>query len=545
MAAPAATVHIPPSAGRRPARFDEEAPVADPGAYPYRDLRDYLHTLDGEGLLHHVDRPVDKDAELVPLVRLQFRGLPAEQRRAFHFTHPTDARRRTYRGSVLIGGFAASRAVYATALACPPDAVADRWATAFDHPVEPETVATGPCKEHVLTGRALLDAGGVTAFPHPVSTPGFDPAPFLTAACWVTRDPEDGTYNLGIYRGMIKGPDRVGLQMDTPTQHIALHLAKARRAGRRLQAALVLGAVPAVGFSAAQKVPYGVSEYAIAGGLMGRPLDVVRCETVDLVVPAHAEIVIEGEIDPTHLESEGPFGEASGYMGPRTNSPVLEVTAVTHRTAPVVQAFISEFPPSESTLMRKIAFENVYLRFLRQSCNIGSVRRVVTHEYGTCNMFFVIQLSNPTAGQARQALYATSGYEASMGKTIIAVDDDIDPEDLDAVVWAMSFRMQPARDVTVLPGKLPRLDPSAATDGSVASSSALLIDATRKAPYPPTSLPARPYMERARALWDDLGLPPLQLATPWHGYELGAWSDEDRRAAEAAVRGELPPRADH
>ncbi|GHH82910.1 carboxylase [Streptomyces sulfonofaciens] len=511
--------------------------MADAGAYPYRDLRDYLHTLDSEGLLHSIDEPVDKDAELVPLVRLQFRGLPESRRRAFHFTRVKDARGRTYEGSVLIGGFAASREVYATALGAAPAEVAARWAAALDHPVEPELLATGPCKENVLTGQDLLDAAGVEAFPHPVSTPGFDPAPFLTAPYWITRDPEDGTYNVGTYRGMIKGPDRIGLQMDTPTQHIAIHLAKARRAGRKLQVAVVLGAVPAVGFASVQKIPYGVSEYAVAGGLMGRPLDVVACETVDLVVPAHAEIVIEGEIDPEHLESEGPFGEASGYMGPRTMSPVLEVTAITHRTKPVVQAFISEFPPSESTLMRKIAFENVYLRFLKQGCNIGAVRRVVTYESGTCNMFFVIQLSNPTAGQARQALYAASGYEASMGKTIIAVDDDIDPEDMDAVIWAMSFRMQPARDVTVLPGKLPRLDPSAATDGSEASSSALLIDATRKMPYPPTSLPARPYMERARALWDDLGLPELQLTEPWHGYELGDWSEEDRRNADAAARG--------
>ena len=512
--------------------------MADAGAYPYRDLRDYLHTLDSAGLLRNVEKPIDKDAELVPLVRLQFRGLPENERRAFHFTQVKDARGRTYDGSVLIGGFAASRDIYATALGASTDEVGARWAAALDNPIEPEIHATGPSKENILTGQDLLDSGGIEAFPHPVSTPGFDPAPFLTAPYWITRDPEDGTYNVGIYRGMIKGPDRIGLQMDTPTQHIAIHLAKARRAGRKLQAAIVLGTVPAMGFASAQKIPYGVSEYAVAGGLMGRPLDLVQCETVDLAVPAHAEIVVEGEIDPEHLESEGPFGEASGYMGPRTTSPVLQVTAISHRTKPVVQAFISEFPPSESTLMRKIAFENVYLRFLKHACNIGAVRRVVTHESGTCNMFFVVQLSNPTVGQARQALYAASGYEASMGKTLIAVDDDIDPEDLDAVVWAMSFRMQPARDVTVLPGKLPRLDPSAPTDGSEASSSALLIDATRKAPYPPTSLPARPYMERARALWDDLGLPELKLNEPWHGYELGEWSEEDRQRAEAATRGE-------
>jgi 3-polyprenyl-4-hydroxybenzoate decarboxylase len=121
-----------------------------------------------------------------------------------------------------------------------------------------------------------------------------------------------------------------------------------------------------------------------------------------------------------------------------------------------------------------------------------------------------------------------------MGKTIVAVDDDIDPEDLDAVVWAMSFRMQPARDVTILPGKLPRLDPSA-VDGEL--SSALLIDATRKRPSPPTSLPALEFMQRAQEIWKELELPDLSLTNPWHGYELGEWSEGDRRAAAEAVLG--------
>jgi UbiD family decarboxylase len=502
--------------------------------YPYGDLREYLAALDAHGLLVRVGRPINKDTELVPLVRLQFRGLPEKDRMAFLFENVTDSRGRSYDGSVVMGAFASSRAVYSTALAAEPDEVGARWAAALSNPLEPALVPTGPCKEVVLEGQTLLDAGGVDGFPHPISTPGFDPAPFLTAPYWVTKDPESGAYNVGIYRGMIKAPDRIGLQMDTPTQHIAVHLEKARRAGRRLEAAIVIGAVPAVGFASAQKIPFGVSEYSVAGGLMGRPLEVVRCETVDLEVPAHAELVIEGEIDPNHREPEGPFGEASGFMGPATSSPVLRVRAITHRRRPVVQAFISEFPPSESTLMRKIAFENVYLRFLRQACNIDAVRRVVTYESGTCNMFFVIQLKDPAPGQARQALYAASGYEASMGKTIVTVDDDIDPDDLDAVVWAMSFRMQPARDVTILPGKLPRLDPSAVPGEP---SSALLVDATRKRPYPPTSLPAQRFMQRAQEIWQELGLPELSLTNPWHGYELGEWSDDARRAAAEAVLG--------
>jgi len=511
-------------------------------SYPFCDLRQYLDELDKRGLLVRVSRLINKDTELIPLVRLQFRGLPESERFAFLFENITDSRGRRFDASVAVGAFAASRSVYATALAAAPEEIGGRWADALAHPIDPVTVSTGPCKDVVLHGDDLLERSGVDGFPHPISTPGFDPAPFLTAPYWVTRDPETGTYNVGTYRGMIKSADRIGLQMDTPSQHIAVHLAKARKAGRTLQAAVVLGAVPPVGFASAQKIPYGTSEYAVAGGLMGRPLELVRCETVDLEVPAHAEVVIEGEIDPTHFESEGPFGEASGYMGPRTSSPVLKVSCITHRHTPIVQAFISEFPPSESTLLRKIAFENLYLRFLRSSCNIDSVRRVVTLESGTCNMFFVIQLEHPTAGQARQALYAASGLEASMGKILIAVDEDIDPEDLNAVVWAMSFRMQPADDVTVLPGKLPRLDPSApiehAPDAVPGYSSALLIDATRKHSYPPTSLPAREFMENALSIWRELELPELSMGSPWYGYELGDWSPRNQGDAANAVLGD-------
>ncbi|HZD66091.1 MAG TPA: UbiD family decarboxylase [Acidimicrobiales bacterium] len=505
-------------------------------SYPHRDLRDHLVALEDQGLLVRVAEAVDKDRHLVPLVRLQFRGLPSEARRAFWFDQVTDQRGRVFDASVAVASLAASPAVYAAALGTDVAGIAGAWQRALAAPIDPVRVGDGPCREHVITDPdALEGTGGVDAFPHPISTPGFDPAPFLTSACWVSRDPEDGTYNVGVYRGMVKAPRRIGLQMDTPSQHIAVQLAKAARLGRPLEAAVVLGGVPVLGPSAAQKLPYGVSEYGVAGGLMGRPLEVVRAETVDLEVPATAEVVIEGVIDPTRLEPEGPFGEASGYLGPRTASPCLEVTAITHRSHPVVQAFISEFPPSESTLMRKLGFENVYRRFLREACNIASVQDVCFYEMATCNMMFAIRLRQPTAGQAWQALYAASGYEPSMGKIVVAVDEDIDTDDLGALVWALAFRTQPHRDVAVIGNKVPRLDPSLPGDPATqgAEASAVLIDATRPGPYPPTSLPSEARMQEALALWHRLGLPALDLRQPWHGYELGAWSEENR--AEAAL----------
>ena len=510
--------------------------------YPYADLREYLAELRNRGLLTTVQEPVSKDTELVPLVRLQFRGLPESERRAFLFNNVTDARARTFDAEVAIGTFAANRDVYAAALGVTGLAEVGRvWQRALGQPIAPELVSTGLCKDVVITDPGELEVtGGVDAFPHPISTPGFDPAPFLTAGCWISKDPEDGTYNVGVYRGMIKEPRRVGLQMDTPSQHIAIQLAKAKRLGVKLEAAVVVGAVPALALASVQKVAYGVSELGIAGGLMGRPMEVVQCETVDLHVPAAAELVIEGVIDPTALELEGPFGEASGYMGPRTVSPFLEVTAITHRRRPVVQAFISEFPPSESTLMRKIGFENVYARFLRESCNLASVRDVCFYEMATCNMMFAIRMRHPSPGQAWQAMYAAAGYEPSMGKIIVAVDDDIETSELESVIWALAFRTQPRADVRILESRLARLDPSLpAVPGEPvrADASAMLINATRSHPYPPTSLPSHDYMVAAQELWRRLGLPSLTLREPWSGYELGEWGAENRVEAELAVDG--------
>src|SRR4051812_39358322 len=155
---------------------------------PYRSLRDYVDELSRRGLLHTIDETVCKDTELVPLVRLQFRGLPEDQRKAFWFRNVTDARGRTFDGSVVLGALGSSRAVYGAALGVSADEIASAWARAHKNHLPPERVprSAAPVKEIVLHAPDL--AGGADRFPHLISTPGFDPAPFITAGVWVTRD---------------------------------------------------------------------------------------------------------------------------------------------------------------------------------------------------------------------------------------------------------------------------------------------------------------------------------------------------------------------
>src|SRR4051812_10576539 len=212
---------------------------------PYRSLRDYVDELSRRGLLHTIDETVCKDTELVPLVRLQFRGLPESQRKAFWFRSVTDARGREFDGSVVLGALGSSREVYGAALGVGPGEIAQAWGRAHGNHLSPVTVGRDAAPVKDVVKRAPKLEGGVDRFPHLISTPGFDPAPFITAGVWVTRDPEDGRYNLGIYRGMIKAEDRIGCAPDVPTQHLAIPWEKARRRGRALPAAVFIGGPPA------------------------------------------------------------------------------------------------------------------------------------------------------------------------------------------------------------------------------------------------------------------------------------------------------------
>jgi UbiD family decarboxylase len=510
----------------------------------YKDFREYVAGLEADGLLRRVTTPICKDTELMPLVRLQFRGLPAEQRTAFLFENVTDQLGRRYPGPVVVGVLGANRAVYAKALGCAPDGIVERWSEVHSRYIEPRLVADGPVMEEIHEGDDVLEHDGILEFPHPISTPGFDPAPYFTSPFWVTKDPETGIRNVGTYRVMVKAAGRGGMMVHQ-SQHIGLHLQRARERGENLEAAIILGCSPAVGLCSVAKIPFGIDEYAVAGAIAGEPIDLVKCRTVDLEVPATAEIVIEGYVDPTYREQEAPFGEYTGYMGTRVANPVFHVTGVMHRKTPVYQAFLSQFPPSESSLIRKLAYDAVYLKHLR-SANIPGVLDVQLHEATGSYGLMVIQLKKVHPSQPWQALHAAVALDPTIGKMIVAVDDDIDPNDADSVNWAMAFRMRPHLDTHIVTGKASILDPSSAPPDahvdeqrfpSPVGTSSILIDATRKWDYPPTSLPRREFMEKAITRWEAEGLPSLSLKKPWFGYELGYWTDEAREDAQAAVEG--------
>ncbi len=512
----------------------------------YRDLRQYMTALEKENLVVRVKRQINKDLELHPLVRLQFRGLPEQERKAFFFENVTDVHGKRYKMPVLVAALAGSKHIYAMGMKCKPDEIPKKWFEAQMHPVKPVMVDVAPVYEEVHLGENLLEHGGFGEFPIPISTPGYDIAPFVTQVYWVTKDPETGIRNVGTYRAQVKSPTRTGIMLHHERQGLAIHWNKCRKRGIPLQAAMVIGGSPNVGYVSVTNLPHGLDEFDVAGGIAGEPVELVKCRTVNLEVPAHAEVVFEGEFSTTEVEPEGPFGEAIGYIGHRQISPYFTVKCFAHRNDAIWQSFFSQFPPSESSKLRQIGREaNIYKK-LRHDLDISSVRRVAVHEPGTSNFLVVIQMEKPDRSDVWKAL-ETAGANMTNGKICIAVDADIDPYDADAVNWAMGLRMNPQRDCRIFPQPGSNQDLSLAPPEEMERKDTrfeempqgyrLLIDATMKWPYPPVSLPKKEFMERAIEIWKEEGFPALKLKEPWYGYNLGFWPEEYEEQAQLALEG--------
>jgi UbiD family decarboxylase len=514
----------------------QDAPPKHPRGYA--DLHEHVLALARAGLLFVVDEPINKDTEMHPLVRWQYRGgIPEAERKAFLFTQPTDSKGRRFDIAVLVAGLAANREVYRIGFGKPLDEIGRTWVEAIANPIAPRVVAEAPCQEIVITGADLdRDGAALDGLPVPISTPGFDNAPYLSAGHYITKDPDTGIQNVGNYRGQLKAPRRLGMNPSVELRAgIYAHWEKCKARGESLPCAVVVGCPPVVSYASVQKMPDNLDEVAVAGALAGSPINVVRAKTVDLLVPAEAEIVIEGLIDTTALEPEAPFGESHGYVNLQEYNAFMTVTAITRRRHPILTSFISQVTPSESSVIRRVAMEPVYLHHLRTVMGIKGVTRVAMHEPLT-SLYAVIaiQLARGTPqSEIWRALYGASALHRFAGKWIVAVDDDIDPDNADALFWAMSYRCQPQHDLKVVPHKDPGHGPRGPRDSG--ESAAVLINATLKGTYAPVALPKREFMERAKEIWERLGLPSLAPQPPWHGYDLGHWPPELERQAAMAV----------
>jgi len=508
----------------------------------YRDLHEHLEELKRRGLLLTIDRPVDKDSELHPLVRWQFvGGMDEAERKAFLFTNITDGRGRKYDIPVVVGAIAANRAIYSAGMGAPLSEIPGKWDHAIAHPVAPRVVERAACHEIVHEGEDLKGEGkGLDRLPIPISTPGFDSAPTLTATNVITRDPETGVQNMGTYRAALKSSDRLVVRMATRVGGAGgyLHYVKYQKLGKKtMPCAIVLGCPPYVAFMGPQKLPVGVDEFTVAGGLAGAPINVVRAKTVDLLVPAESEIVIEGLIDTEYCEPEAPFGESHGHVALEEYNMPMRVTAITQRRNPIIPSYISQVAPSESSVIKRVAYEPLFLAHLREALGIRGVKRVALHEplTGLLRVSVISCERGMPRTEVWRALRGAAFFKGDMGKITVAVSEDIDPDNADALLWSMAYRMNPIEDVQTLPhrgqGHGPKREHGQEED------STLLMDATMKGDMPPLALPKREYMERARKIWEELGLQKLRPQSPWFGYPLGDWLPQWDEAAKRAVEG--------
>jgi UbiD family decarboxylase len=519
----------------------EARPSARSGDGPPLDFQAHLAALEAQGLLVRVERAINKDTELHPLVRWQFQGGLAEtQRRAFLFTNVVDAAGRRYDIPVAVGALAASPRIYAVGMGRPVEEIEAAWLNAIAHPIAPVAVSAPPCQQVVITGDGLRGPGkGLARLPVPISTPGFDAAPYLTATLCVTRDPETGIQNMGTYRGALKATDRLGVRMASRIGGAGgyLHWKKHNKRGTPMPCAIVIGCAPVAMFTGGMKLPIDLDEMAVAGGLAGAPLRIAKAVTVDLDVPADAEIVIEGLVDPELLEPEGPFGESHGHVALEDFNMSMRVTAITHKQAPVFASIISQVTPSESSVLKKVAMEPLFLTHLRDQLSIKGVRRVALHEpLSNLRKVIFVQYAQGTARtEVWRGLHGASSLLADCGKICIAVSEDIDPTNTDAVFWSLAYRSNPVEDVHIAPHRSAGHGPKS---GPRNEESSILVDATLKHAAPPLALPAQQFMEGAHAIWQELGLPPLTPQPPWHGYSLGDWSASWDVYAQRAVAGQ-------
>ena len=485
-----------------------------------RDLREWLAVIEAAGALKRISAPVALDEELSTIAFMATRDneeAPALLFEAFE-GFATDAQ-------VLINLLGASKRRYALTLGLDPGLsvaaliretrllTARRLAPVL---VPPESA---PVNEIVLTG-ADID---LTRLPVPRFWPR-DGGPYIgTADATFTRDPQSGRINVGVYRQMLHGPRRVGLYC-SPGKHARLDREGWWRSGRPCEVTVAYGIDPVLFMVGAQVFGGQDSELEMAGGLMGAPVELTPGVTVDLPLPARAEIVIEGHLDPETREMEGPLGEFTGYYGnERGPQPVIEVTALHMRRAPILTAALMATYPSCEIGAYYAIMRSARLWDDLEAVGLPGIRGVYCHPAAASGWgMVVVSVAQQYAGHVAQVLGLAAQLPAAAyyTKWIVAVDDDVDPTDINQVLWALSTRCHPAEDIDVQRKTWSTgLDPSQFPPEARPYGSKALIDACKPhrhlAQFPRSTMPRRRIYQRVAERWAALGFegpPPVLTA---------------------------------
>jgi 4-hydroxy-3-polyprenylbenzoate decarboxylase len=374
----------------------------------------------------------------------------------------------------------------------------------------PRRAAKAPCQEVVREGAEVdLDRLPVmTTWPK-------DGGPFFTLPNVITKDPDTGVRNIGMYR--MQRIDRRTTAMHWQVHKTgARHFRRAKELGRRLEVAVALGGDPALTYAATAPLPDGIDEWMFAGFLRGRSVEHVRCKTVDLEVPACADFVLEGYVDPAEpLFDEGPFGDHTGYYTPVEGFPRFHVTAITHRRTPIYPSTLVGPPPMEDAWLGK-ATERLFLPLLRMM--FPEVVDMNLPVEGAFHNLVLVSIKKQYPFHASRIAHGLWGAgQMSFSKVICVVDDDVDVQNPAEVAWRLLANLDPKRDVSMVDGPVDQLDHGAS---QALWGGKMAIDGTKKWPeegyrreWPEVCRQSEAVQARVDAMWNELGIAP-SVGTP-------------------------------
>ncbi|MBI4910269.1 MAG: menaquinone biosynthesis decarboxylase [Acidobacteria bacterium] len=480
----------------------------------YTDLREFIRALEEKGELKRIPFEVDPHLEITEMADRAVKGHGP----ALLFEKP--------KGSsvpVLINAFASERRMEIALESSPVDDIAKRISALLEMRMPegligklkmlpvlgelgaafPKTVSSGPCKEVIRKDNfSLKEFPILTCWPQ-------DGGPFITLPMVFSHNPDTGKRNCGMYRMQVYDDRTTGMHWQTHKQG-AEHYRRLLREGKKksMPVSVAIGCDPATMYSAILPLPPDLDEMMIAGFLRNKPVDLVKCETNDILVPAQSEIVLEGHVVLGELRREGPFGDHTGFYSLDDDYPVFHIDCITHRKNPVYATTIVGPPPMEDFYMGK-AIERIFLPLMRMQ--LPEVRDICMPAEGIFHNIILVAIRKSYPGHARKVMHAIWGLgQAMFSKCIVVVDEDVNVQNVSEVAWKALNNIDPERDIQFVMGPVDSLDHASRLPNY---GSKMGVDATRKwkeegftRPWPDVITMSPGVKQRVDELWKQAGL---------------------------------------
>ena len=451
----------------------------------YKDLREFVTFLEGKGELKRITAPVSCELEIAEICdRVVKRGGPAllfENVEGYDIPvlinmYGTEQRMAWALGVDKLDDLVAEVQRLLGLMQGPPQGIMEKVRTLGQlvrmASFQPKLVSKAPCQEVVITGEDV----DLNAYPILKCWP-MDGGRYITLPLVITRDPQTGTRNLGMYRIQVYDGRTAGMHWQTHKVGAHHYRVGGEQGRERLDVAVALGGDPATVWTGSAPLPPDMDELIVAGFIRQEAVELVKAKTVDLEVPAHAEMVIEGYVVPGEEAMEGPFGDHTGYYSMADMYPVFHVTCITQRKNPIYPTIIVGRPPMEDYYMGKVT-ERVFLPIIQMV--LPEVVDITMPAEGVFHNLVIVSIKKEYPGQARKVMYGLWGMGLmSLAKTVIVVDHFVNVHDFSEVTWRVTNNIDPAQDILFASGPLDDLDHSSPTPKY---GSKMGIDATAKGP---------------------------------------------------------------